>query len=76
MQGKAGQAQAIRDTILREQPVPWQPWSRAAIEAVLPQALQRQHPSTPAPQCPQRPQHPQRAPSGAAPMEGSQSMRA
>lgn len=46
MQGKTEQAQAIRDTILREQPVPWQPWGRTAIEAALPQALQRQHPST------------------------------
>ena len=46
LQGKAEQAQAIRDTLLREQPVPWQAWGRAFIEAALPQALQRQHPST------------------------------
>ena len=45
LQGKAEQAQAIRDTFLQHQPVPWTPWSRALIETLAPKALDPKDPS-------------------------------
>jgi hypothetical protein len=46
LQGKAEQAQAIRDTFLKHQPVPWTPWSRALIETLAPKALDPKDPSS------------------------------
>jgi hypothetical protein len=45
LQGKAEQAQAIRDAYLQHKPVPWTPWSRALIEALAPKALDPRNPS-------------------------------
>ncbi|HRY88930.1 MAG TPA: ankyrin repeat domain-containing protein [Rubrivivax sp.] len=45
LQGKAEQAQAIRDAFLQHKPVPWTPWSRALIEALAPKALDPRNPS-------------------------------
>ncbi len=41
MQGKDEQAQAIRDTFLQNRPVPWTPWSEAALRDMLPRALDK-----------------------------------
>ncbi|MBN8510312.1 MAG: AAA family ATPase [Burkholderiales bacterium] len=46
LQGKAEQAQAIRDTFLQHKPVPWTPWSRALVEALAPKALDPKNPSS------------------------------
>lgn len=46
LQGKAEQAQAIRDAFLQHKPVPWAPWSVALIEAQLPKAFDPQNPSS------------------------------
>jgi hypothetical protein len=46
LQGKAEQAQAIRDTFLQHQPVPWTPWSRALIETLALKALDPKDPSS------------------------------
>ncbi len=45
LQGKAEQAQAIRDAFLQHKPVPWTPWSLALIEDQFPKALDPQNPS-------------------------------
>ena len=45
LQGKEEQARAIRETFLQGKPVPWTPWSRALIEELAPQALDRGNPS-------------------------------
>jgi hypothetical protein len=45
LQGKAEQAQAIRETFLLSKPVPWQPWSQALIAELLPKALDKKQPS-------------------------------
>ena len=44
LQGKAEQAQAIRDAFLQHKPVPWTPWSRPLIEDL---ALKVQNPNNP-----------------------------
>ena len=46
LQGKAEQAQAIRDTFLQHKPVPWTPWSRGLVEALAPKALDPKNPSS------------------------------
>lgn len=46
LQGKAEQAQAIRDAFLQHKPVPWTPWSRALIEELAPKALDPKSPSS------------------------------
>ncbi len=46
LQGKAEQAQAIRDAFLQHKPVPWTPWSRALIEELAPKALDPKNPSS------------------------------
>ncbi len=46
LQGKAEQAQAIRETFLQHRPVPWAPWSRALIEELAPKALDPKNPSS------------------------------
>jgi hypothetical protein len=46
LQGKAEQAQAIRDTFLQHKPVPWTPWSRALIEELAPKAVDPKNPSS------------------------------
>jgi hypothetical protein len=46
LQGKAEQAQAIRDTFLQHKPVPWTPWSRALVEELAPKALDPKNPSS------------------------------
>ncbi len=46
LQGKAEQAQAIRDAFLQHKSVPWVPWSLALIEGLLPKALDPQNPSS------------------------------
>jgi AAA domain/Ankyrin repeats (many copies) len=46
LQGKAEQAQAIRDAFLQHKPVPWVPWSLALIEDQLPKALDPRNPSS------------------------------
>lgn len=46
LQGKAEQAQAIRDAFLQHKPVPWTPWSRALIEELAPKALEPRNPSS------------------------------
>ncbi len=46
LQGKAEQAQAIREAFLQHKPVPWTPWSRALIEALVPKALEPKNPSS------------------------------
>lgn len=45
LQGKAEQAQAIRDAFLQHKPVPWTPWSRPAIEDLALKALDPKNPS-------------------------------
>ncbi len=45
LQGKAEQAQAIRDAFLQHKPVPWTPWSRTLIEDLAPKALDPKNPS-------------------------------
>ena len=46
LQGKAEQAQSIRDAFLQHKPVPWVPWSLALIEDLFPKALDPQNPSS------------------------------
>jgi hypothetical protein len=46
LQGKAEQAQAIRDAFLQHKPVPWTPWSLALIEDQFPKAFDPQNPSS------------------------------
>ena len=46
LQGKAEQAQAIRDAFLKHKPVPWTPWSRPLIEELVPKALDPRNPSS------------------------------
>jgi hypothetical protein len=46
LQGKAEQAQAIRETFLQHKPVPWTPWSRGLIEDLAPRALDPKNPSS------------------------------
>ena len=46
LQGKAEQAQAIRDVFLQHKPVPWTPWSLALIEDQFPRAFDPQNPSS------------------------------
>ncbi len=46
LQGKAEQAQAIREAFLQHKPVPWTPWGRASIEAMAPKALDPKNPSS------------------------------
>ncbi len=46
LQGKAEQAQAIRDAFLQHKPVPWVPWSLALIEDLFPKALDAKNPSS------------------------------
>lgn len=46
LQGKAEQAQAIRDSLLQHKPVPWTPWGRSMIEGLLPRALDPRDPSS------------------------------
>jgi hypothetical protein len=46
LQGKAEQAQAIRDAFLQHKPVPWTPWSRALVEDLAPKALDARNPSS------------------------------
>jgi hypothetical protein len=46
LQGKAEQAQAIRDAFLQHKPVPWVPWSLALIEDQFPKAFDPQNPSS------------------------------
>lgn len=46
LQGKAEQAQAIKDTFLQGKPVPWTPWGRTFIEEQAPKALDRGNPSS------------------------------
>ena len=46
LQGKAEQAQAIREAYLQHKPVPWTPWSRALIEELAPKALDPRNPSS------------------------------
>ncbi|HVL08506.1 MAG TPA: ankyrin repeat domain-containing protein, partial [Burkholderiaceae bacterium] len=45
LQGKAEQAQAIRDAFLQHRPVPWTPWGRAWAEELAPSALDPANPS-------------------------------
>jgi hypothetical protein len=45
LQGKAEQAQAIRDAFLQHKPVPWTPWGQALIEDLFPKALDPKNPS-------------------------------
>ena len=46
LQGKAEQAQAIRDAFLQHKPVPWVPWSCGLIEELAPKALDPKNPSS------------------------------
>jgi hypothetical protein len=46
LQGKAEQAQAIRETFLQHKPVTWTPWSRGLIEDLAPRALDPKNPSS------------------------------
>lgn len=46
LQGKAEQAQAIRDAFLQHKPVPWAPWSRPYIEELAPKVLDPKNPSS------------------------------
>jgi hypothetical protein len=46
LQGKAEQAQAIRDAFLQHKPVPWVPWSRVLIEELAAKALDPKNPSS------------------------------
>jgi hypothetical protein len=46
LQGKAEQAQAIRETFLQHRPVPWTPWDRAHIEQLALKAFDAANPST------------------------------
>ncbi|MDB5969811.1 MAG: Ankyrin [Hydrocarboniphaga sp.] len=45
LQGKAEQAQAIRQAFLQSAPVPWSPWSQTSIGDQLERALDRTQPS-------------------------------
>ncbi|MFL6663682.1 MAG: UvrD-helicase domain-containing protein [Rhizobacter sp.] len=45
LQGKAEQAQAIRDAFLQHKPVPWTPWSRGLVEELAAKALDPKNPS-------------------------------
>lgn len=46
LQGKAEQAQAIRETFLQHRPVPWTPWSREVIEELAARALDPKNPGS------------------------------
>lgn len=46
LQGKAEQAQAIRDAFLQHKPVPWTPWSLATIEDQFAKASDPRNPSS------------------------------
>ena len=46
LQGKAEQAQAIRDAFLQHKPVPWVSWSLALIEGLFPKAMDPHNPSS------------------------------
>ncbi len=46
LQGKAEQAQAVRDAFLQRKPVPWTPWSLALIEEQSPKAFDPHDPSS------------------------------
>jgi hypothetical protein len=46
LQGKAEQAQAIRDAFLQHKPVPWTPWGRALVEELASKALDPKNPSS------------------------------
>ncbi len=46
LQGKAEQAQAIREAFLQHRPVPWTPWDQAHIEQLALKALDAASPST------------------------------
>ncbi|HMO45739.1 MAG TPA: AAA family ATPase [Rubrivivax sp.] len=46
LQGKAEQAQAIRDAFLQHPSVPWTAWGRALIEELAPKALDPKNPSS------------------------------
>ncbi len=46
LQGKAEQAQAIRDAFLQHKPVPWVAWGRKVIEELAPKALDPKNPSS------------------------------
>jgi AAA domain/Ankyrin repeats (many copies) len=46
LQGKAEQAQAIREAFLQHKPVPWTPWSQPLIEDQFPKASDPQNPSS------------------------------
>ncbi|MFN8867641.1 MAG: AAA family ATPase [Pseudomonadota bacterium] len=46
LQGKAEQAQAIRDAFLQHRPVPWVPWSQALVEDQFAKAFDPQNPSS------------------------------
>lgn len=46
LQGKAEQAQAIRDAFLQHKPVPWTSWGLALIEEQFPKAFDPQNPSS------------------------------
>jgi hypothetical protein len=46
LQGKAEQAQAIREAFLQSRPVPWTPWDQAHIERLAVKALDPKNPST------------------------------
>jgi hypothetical protein len=45
LQGKAEQAQAIREAFLQHRPVPWTPWDQAHIEQLAAKALDATNPS-------------------------------
>ena len=46
LQGKAEQAQAIRETFLQHKPVPWTAWSRSLVEDHATKALDPKNPSS------------------------------
>ena len=46
LQGKAEQAQAVREAFLQHKPVPWTPWSRPLVEELVPKALDPRNPSS------------------------------
>lgn len=46
LQGKAEQAQAIREAFLQHKPVPWTPWSLRLIEDLFPKAFDPRNPSS------------------------------
>ncbi|AGX88446.1 AAA family ATPase [Candidatus Symbiobacter mobilis] len=45
LQGKVEQAQAIQDTFLRSQEVPWKPWTQTLVQELLPKVLNPADPS-------------------------------